>query len=280
MKSPARRARRPARGKGAPAAADDSPASGGEKVRSLTRGLELLEMIAQRGSPVSVTEIMAQMGIPRTSAYEIVRTLKRRGYLARAEATGTYSLGRQVYELGLAYQAESQLLREAAVAARRLRDETGETVQLSVLDEHGANLVMLREEGGNGVRIAARVGNRSPINWSASGCLLVSDWSDEELRRKIGPTIRPSPTGRAPMDIEALIRDVRRFRQQGFGFKLGHTHDHVAMIAAPVSDGRGRCVAAFTIAAYELGLTEKRKALLIDAAMRAADELSARLRGG
>ena len=52
------------------------------------------------------------------------------------------------------------------------------------------------------------------------------------------------------------------------------------MIAAPVSDGRGRCVAAFTIAAYELGLTEKRKALLIDAAMRAANELSARLHGG
>jgi len=261
-------------------AASTKDSQRGEKVRSLTRGLEFMELIARRGAPVSVTDIMIQMRIPRTSAYEIVRTLKRRGYLARDEAAGTYSLGRQVYELGLAYQAESQLLREGALAARTLRDEVGETVQLSVLDEQGENLVLLREEGGSGVRIAARIGNRTPVNWSASGCLLVSDWSDEELRRKIGPTIRPSPTGRAPTDMEAVIRDVRRFREQGFAVKLGHMHDHVAMIAAPVIDSRGRCLAALTVAAYELGLTQKRKAFLIESVKRAVGDLSMRLRGG
>jgi DNA-binding IclR family transcriptional regulator len=251
-----------------------------EKVRSLVRGLEILELIASRSSPIGVKDIMAAMAIPRTSVYEVMRILKQRGYLTRAEKTGTFFLGRQLYELGLAYQAESQLLREAALVIRELRNEIDETVQLSVLNEQDLIVVLLREEGRRGVRINARVGNHFPINWSASGSLLASDLSDDEIRQRIAPTIRPSPTGRAPTDIMAVLREVRRFRRQGYAFKLGHVHDHVAMIAAPVRDPRGRCIAAITTATYGLGLSEARKKFLIEATQRAARNLSDRLHGG
>jgi DNA-binding IclR family transcriptional regulator len=217
--------------------------------------------------------------MPRATAYALIRVLLQEGFLDAGSEDGGYVIGRQAYRVGLGYRGDAALLRAARPILAALRDETQETVQLSVLDRD-RNLVLHREDGTGRVGFIMPVGSYAPVNWSASGCLLVSDLDDAELRARIGPTVEPSPTGLAPTDMTAVIREIRRFRAQGYGVKIGHANAKVAMIAAPVRDPAGHCTAAITVVAYELSLKDRRRRVLVAAVRRSAAELSARLTAG
>jgi DNA-binding IclR family transcriptional regulator len=242
------------------------------RVRSLVRGLEVIDLVRGRETAVTVREIAAALALPRTSAYDIVTTLRARGWLT-ASGSG-YVPGPRL--VGERKDTAPELVRIARPLLAALRDDTGEIVQLSVFDGD-QNLVVLREEGLSRIKIVFPVGTRTPVNWSASGCFLFSDLDDAELRRRLPNSIRPSPTGKAPVALNEVIREIRRFRAQGYGVKRSHVHEHVAMIASPILDGSGRCSAAVTVVVYEAGLSERRVQTLVAAARRTAAEITRRL---
>jgi len=138
-------------------------------------------------------------------------------------------------------------------------------------------LVLLKEEGSHPVRIISRVGSRVPVNWAASGRLLVSDLDDNELTSLLSKSVRQSPTGRATVEIDKFIQQVRKARKQGFFSELNETNEHAGCVAAPVIDGSGKCVAAISIVAPEHRLTKTNREALTKKARAAAAELSKRL---
>ena len=159
----------------------------------------------------------------------------------------------------MAYRSQVDLLHDGSQIVEELRDETGETVQLSVL-ENDMMLVLLKEEGSRSIRIISRVGSRVPVNWAAAGRLLVSDLDDATLGALLKRSVRQSPTGRAITDVPKLIQQIRKFRKQGYATELNETNEHAGCVAAPVIDGSGRCVAAISVVAPEqrLGKAEPR----------------------
>ncbi|WP_162913213.1 IclR family transcriptional regulator [Rhodospirillaceae bacterium SYSU D60014] len=246
--------------------------------RSVRRALDILELMLARVEPLSVAELVRLLRIPKSTAYELVRTLAQAGYIERATAAGAYGLGRKLFELGMAYRSQVDLLKEGGQIVEELRDETGETVQLSVL-EHDMMLVLVKEESPQPIRIISRVGSRVPVNWAAAGRLLVSDLDDDTLRALLKSIVRPSPTGRAPTDIDDLVMQIRKFRKQGYAVELNEANEHAGCVAAPVIDATGDCVAAVSIVAPEQRLQKKQRETLIAAVKAAANKLSHRLGG-
>lgn len=243
---------------------------------SLRRGLDILELLRTSERPLRVSEIVRSLEIPRSSAYEIIRILEESEYVARGRDSLTYMLGRQLHILGMAHREGVDLLKEGALVAESLRDQTGDTVQLCVLDNDYL-LILLKEDGRQPVRIISKVGTRVPINWGASGRLLVSDLSDEELTKLLLRTAKPSPISRKPVNIPALIRQIRKFRARGWAFELNETNEHVGCVAAPVLDANGRCIATLSIVAPEHRLKEELLPGLVRAAQAAAEQLSFKL---
>ncbi len=244
--------------------------------RSVRRALDILELMLKRGEPVTVAQIVTDLSIPKSTAYELVRTLSESDYLAPSGRGSGLFLGRKLFELGMAYRSHVDLLKDGARIVEQLRDETGETVQLSVLDGD-LMMVLLKEEGVRPLRIISQVGSRVPVNWAAAGRLLVSDLDDEALTRLLSATVRPSPTGRAATDVKKLIAQIRKFRRQGYATELNETNEHAGCVAAPVIDATGHCIAALSVAAPEQRLTKPNRDHLIDCVIGAAEQLSRRL---
>lgn len=257
----------------ATAAKDEEGSAGSGSVR---RALRIFELMLQRGEPLVVAEIVSTLGIPKSSAYELVRTLTETGYVEQAGKDGRLFLGRRLFELGMAYRAQVDLLKEGSQVVEDLRDATGETVQLSCL-ENGMMVVLLKEEGSRAIRIISRVGSRVPVNWAAAGRLLVSDFDDETLHDLLKSRLRDSPTGKASTDPHHFIQQVRRFRRQGYAMEVNETNEHAGCVAAPVIDASGRCVAAISIVAPEQRLGKANRESLISAVREAAGRLSGRL---
>ena len=243
--------------------------------RTARRVLSIFDLMLERGEPATVAEIVEALRIPKSTAYELMRTLASAGYVERATA-GAYFLGRKLFELGMAYRSHVDLLKEGGKAVEELRDETGETVQLSVL-ENDVMLVLVKEESSHPIRIISRVGSRVPVNWAAAGRLLVSDLPPAELRSFLARIVRPSLTRRAPTDPDELVKQIKRFRTQGYGVELNEANEHAGCVAAPVIDASGKCIAAISIVAPEQRLQRRHREVLIEAVMRAAAKLSRRL---
>jgi IclR family transcriptional regulator, KDG regulon repressor len=244
--------------------------------RSIRRMVSVLDLLLRRDEPASVVEIARSLSIPRSTAYGIVNVLVEARYLDSRGNGSRYFLGPKLFELGMAYRNKIDLLSEGASIVKELRDATGETVQLSVLDSDML-LVLMKEEGSHPVRIISRVGSRVPVNWAAGGRLIVSDLDDDELRRLLRSTVRPSPTGKASTDVDFLVRQVRKTRKQGYSIEIGETNEHAGCVAAPVFDASGRCAAAISIAAPEQRLKPAHRKRLVEAACAAARHLSYRL---
>jgi DNA-binding IclR family transcriptional regulator len=254
------------------AAADDE--QGGS--RSVRRALEMFEFLLQKGEPATVGAIVAALQIPKSTAYELVRTLTEAGYLEPSGRGAGLFLGRKLFELGMAYRGQVDLLRDGSQIVEELRDVTGETVQLSVL-ENDMMLVLLKEEGSRSIRIISRVGSRVPVNWAAAGRLLVSDLDDTTLGALLKRSVRQSPTGRSITDVPKLIQQIRKFRKQGYATELNETNEHAGCVAAPVIDGSGRCVAAISVVAPEHRLGKQNRDELIRRVREASAKLSGRL---
>ncbi len=256
------------------AAAKESGDNGGS--RSVRRALDILELMLERGETLSVADIVARLKIPKSTAYELVRTLGDGGYVERSGKAGGLFLGRKLFELGMAYRSKIDLLKDGSQIVEELRDQVGETVQLSVM-ENDMMLVLVKEEGSQPIRIISRIGSRVPVNWAAAGRLLVSDLDDAALRELLRRTSRPSPTGRAVVDVDKLIAQIRRFRKQGYGIEINEANEHAGCIAAPVLGAAGRCVAAISVVAPEQRLARPNRERLIAAVSDAARRLSQRL---
>ncbi len=245
----------------------------GSGARSLRRAMGMLTLIQTSGRAHSVTEMALALSIPKSTAYDLVHAMLDEGLVTSAEG-GRFALGLRLHELGASYRAQVDILREGTRIVRALRDETGETVQLSALDGPLMH-VLLKEEGFRAVRIISHTGSRVPVNWAAAGRLLVSDLDDTGLRRLLSATVTPSPTGRAETDVDRLMTQIRAFRAQGHAVEIGETNEHAGCVAAPVLDGAGQVIAAISLAAPEQRLASPDREGLVAAVIRAAADLGA-----
>ncbi|HBV5299352.1 TPA: helix-turn-helix domain-containing protein, partial [Klebsiella oxytoca] len=82
--APAKRGRKPAASAAAPA---------GGQVQSLTRGLKLLEWIAESHGSVALTELAQQAGLPNSTTHRLLTTMQQLGFVRQVGELGHWSVG-------------------------------------------------------------------------------------------------------------------------------------------------------------------------------------------
>ena len=104
-------------------------ATGG--VQSIERAFDLLEMLADAGGALGLSELSTVSGLPLPTVHRLMRTLVNRGYV-RQEASRRYTLGSRLIRLGeISSQMLGTWLRPFLAQLVRL---TGETANLAMLD--------------------------------------------------------------------------------------------------------------------------------------------------
>jgi DNA-binding IclR family transcriptional regulator len=247
----------------------------GGKARSLQRGLAVLELFLDRPGPLTVTDVMRELEIPRTTAFQIVRVLRERGYLVSHGPRGGFVLGRRLYRLSLSFLHGSALFREGEPAVAALRDETEETVQLAAL-EQGRCMTLLAAPGSKVVSIAVTSGEVVPVNWSAAGIVLLAGLA-RPRPTELSSMIAPSPTGLAPTAPEAVLRLAELGDRQGYLLTSSFQHEKVVCLSAPLRDHAGRPLASLSLLAYEPSLDDSRVRSLVETLCRRAGELERKL---
>jgi DNA-binding IclR family transcriptional regulator len=194
----------------------------------LDKAVGVLHTIAE--SPCGLAELCDRTGLPRATAHRLAAGLEVHRLLAR-DGDGRWRLGPVVSEL--AAQASDPLLAASASVLPRLRDISGESVQLYRRDGTW-RICIAAVEPPAGLRDTVPVGARLPMT-AGSGAKVLLAYSDDATRQAVLPTAKFS---------DRALAEVRR---RGWAQSAAEREPGVASVSAPVRDARGTVIAAISV---------------------------------
>jgi DNA-binding IclR family transcriptional regulator len=239
-------------------------------VPGLVRGLEVLQAFTAETPRLTQGELAAALGITRSAVFRVVHTLTELGFLMHDPATGRYALGPALLRLGHGVLPARDVLGVATPALEALRDATGWSAHLGVLE--GAEVVyLLRLPARRGLRGIVHVGSRLPAHATAMGRVLLAGLEEDALIA----LIRDAPGRLAPPP--GAVKRARVDRARGHVLHLGEFEAGIASIAAPLRDAAGRVVAAVNLTAPLAEAPEARRRAARDGLIETAGAISSSL---
>jgi DNA-binding IclR family transcriptional regulator len=224
----------------------------------LDKAMAVLEAVAKE--PCGLAELCTRTGLPRATAHRLAVGLEVHRLLRRG-SDGRWRPGAALAEL--AGGAVDPLLDAASSVLPRLRDRTGESVQLYRRD--GAQRVCISTaEPPSGLRDTVPVGARLPMT-AGSGAKILAAWTDPATQRAL---LTDAVFG------ERALLEVRR---RGWAQSVGEREPGVASVSAPVRDANGAVVAAVSVSGPIDRMGRRPGARWAADLLAAADALQARL---
>jgi len=219
----------------------------------LDKAIAVLHAVWQRG-PLALADLQAAVGMPRATTHRLAVALEQHGLLRR-NPDGRFNLGLALVGLGGAARERLPVALAARPVMEDLRDRTGESVQLFVLEGSGRRCVVSLEST-HGLRWIVPEGALLPLDRGSAGRVL-GEAAAEQRRSK-----RAASNANATQWVESVEE-----REKG-----------VASVSAPVLDGSGNVVAALSVSGPVERLTrspgDRFGAIVVDAAAAISKRLA------
>ncbi|WP_208115686.1 IclR family transcriptional regulator [Labedaea rhizosphaerae] len=194
----------------------------------LDKAMAVLQAVAKE--PCGLAELCSRTGLPRATAHRLAVGLEVHRLLRRG-SDGRWRPGAALSEL--AGGATDPLLDAANAVLPRLRDITGESVQLYRRD--GMHRICISAaEPPSGLRDTVPVGARLPMT-AGSGAKVLAAWADPATQRTL------------LVDAVYGERALLEVRRRGWAQSVAEREPGVASVSAPVRDSSGTVVAAVSV---------------------------------
>jgi len=239
----------------------------------IARAAEMLRRLAAEPHGLTLIELSARVGLPRSTAHRIVSALAQEGFV-RAAPSGKLRIGPAL--VGLAVASRSDLRHEVAPYLERLSHELRETVDLAVLDA-GEVLFIDQYTSRRTLRIVSEIGARFPLHATANGKALLAALPPEELADLL-PERLERTTKNTVTDRGALLRELDEIRATGIAYDREEYTIGIAAVGTAVRDAVG-ALAAITVVVPVARFNES-EAQISAALARTRDEIQAVLNGG
>ncbi|MCC3272382.1 IclR family transcriptional regulator [Arthrobacter zhangbolii] len=243
----------------------------GSGVQSVERVFELLELIADAGGAVTLSELSASASLPLPTIHRLLRTLVALGY-ARQLPNRRYALGPKLIRLGEG--ANQQLGSVALPHLKALVDELGETANMAVLD---ADMVVYIAQvpSQHSMRMFTEVGRRAHTHDTGVGKAILAQLPDAKVRSMVERAGMPTPTVYSLGSTEALLADLARIRERGYSIDEQEQELGVRCFAMAVPNAP--TPAAVSVSGPVSRVDEGFAGRAIPALRRAAERISAEL---
>ena len=227
----------------------------------LEKACDVLEAVGASAGGISQAALAAKLGLPRTTLYRILSALVARGLLRQDPSRRVYGIGFRLLEMTQGAWSAPDLPSAAAPELRALRDATGETAYIAVL-EGGEAVALGKFEGAHEVRSAARLGQRKPLHCTSQGKAMLAFLPDDQREALLRKMSYPVLTPYTLRDRRQLVAALQVTRARGFSIDDEEIVEGVRCVGAPVLDAEGRVLGALSVAGPAWRMTRERLELL------------------
>ena len=247
-------------------------------VKSATRALDVLELLAARPEAMSHGDIARALRMPKSSLTDLLGTLEQRHYVAR-EGSGTAErirLGPAVLGLAGVLLRRTDVTRLAQPVVAALMTRTGESAALVV--RQGTEVVVVCKENCNHpILYSLQLGERGPVTASAGGKAILGLMPASEVEAILAAAPLPRLTPRSVTDPAALKRELAIVAREGIAYSREEMIEGIIAMGHAVLDATGRPCAGLSVGVPKVRFTREKDKLLAAALRAAATDISAML---
>ncbi len=258
------------------AANSASGTSGG--VQSLTRGLTLLEKLAETEGGITLTEISQRASLPPSTAHRLLNTLADMGFVYQSKEDGLWYVGLKTYRVGCAFVSNRDFAGESHAYLRKLMEASGETANLSILDGTYACFIG-QVQCHEVMRMLVRLGSRIPAHASGSGKAMLSALPEDELAIVLRDSELIELTAKTITNPDKLRMQFATIRARGYSYDDEENAMGLRCVAAPIYDEFAEPLGAISLAGPIARLTDERILKLGPLVAHTAREITEKLGG-
>lgn len=215
-------------------------------VLSVEKAFKVLTAFSRAQSKMTLTQLVAQTGMDKSSTQRFTHTLTALGYLSKDPETKQFELALKVLELGYHYVASSALIQLAMPYLLHLSQVTEETVNMTFLD--GTDVVFVaRLMGRNVLSPDTVVGSRLPAYCSASGIAMLSKMPRKDALAVLDKSDRRAITPATVYKKDDLVKKLDLSAKRGYAATFEEYFHGDLSIAAPILNHSGLPVAGVSV---------------------------------
>lgn len=241
------------------------------KVPAATHTLAILRLLMTTDAPISAARIAAQLRLPRSTTYQLLKVMVDAGFVMHLKSHRTYGLGVAAYSLAQAYSTQQPLVRASTRHAQALAKLAGGSAHVSRLSSGMEVLYVLEERSAAAVSLITDVGVRLAAERTASGRAMLAALPDAELKARVDA----AGLGWQWQKIRTMVQQVRL---RGWAEETEEVSVGQSSIAAAVLDHTGRPAAALAVT-FTPGVGVDKHAELVTETCRRAQQVHTTLFG-
>ena len=250
---------------------------GAEKKRlsSVATAIALLKAFSEDESEIGVSSLSKRLGVAKSTVHRLAVTLVSEGILEQNPENEKYRLGIALFGLGALVRRRMDVSAEARPHLFQLRESTGETVHLALLDRTEI-MYIYNLESHHAIRMRSDIGVRKPAYCTAEGLAILA-FQPASLVGEIiarGLKARTSKTNTSPKKLWKILEQVRK---QGYAIEDEQSEAGMRSIAAPIRSSSGDVVAAVGVAGPVQRLSDAVLADFAPKVVEAANTVSVRI---
>jgi DNA-binding IclR family transcriptional regulator len=239
-------------------------------IQVIDRMVTLLDALAVEGSS-SLKILSAESGLHPSTAFRILDSLTQHGLVRRDDA-GAYLLGPHLLRIAAKVRSGLDVRDIARPEMEWLRDQVGETVNLTV--RQGDEVVYVeRVSAQRMMRVEQVIGSRAPLHVTAVGKLMLGEAGKSAISDYARRTKLPAYTVNTHSKRKQLRDDIEASMARNYALDNEEAELGVGCIGVLVRDANGAAVAGLSVSAP----MERRKLDWVKLVQEAARRISARM---
>ena len=216
-------------------------------IQVIDRSVSLLEAISLYEGAVSLKLLSADTGLHPSTAFRILGALIEAGFVEK-NSQGHYMLGNKLVRLASKVRRGVDLREQALDIMEALRDEIGETVNLTVR-ENDEVVYIERATPNRMMRVEQVIGSRAPLHVTAVGKLMLAELGEPFIHAYANRTGLKSYTSHTFSTEETLLGEIQHSHAQGFAYDNEEAEEGVGCIGVLIYDGNKNVIAGLSISA-------------------------------
>jgi DNA-binding IclR family transcriptional regulator len=245
-------------------------------IQSVKRATDIISLFSSSRTSLGITQIAVSLGLNKATAWGLVTTLEKQGFLQQDPDTLKYSVGPKLFELGMVYVGSLEINAKASRLVQELASRTRLNARVGIWDG-GSVLVTLLALPKAEDSLSHQIGPRVPAYCSGIGKALLAYLKPEELQNYLSGTELVRHTRLTIVTPEKLLKDLEKTRERGYAISLEEMIPGLAALGAPIFGRKKGLAGALSISCPPTTVAGKHMNELADELLRTAAEISQEL---